>query len=114
MEEIIEDKILQKIGNNIKTARQLKGFTQEKLAEQLNKSVNFVSLVERGKSGIGIKTIIDICNILDIEPNSIFGGIVNYENKKDKMIIDSISSLANDDKEIVINLIEYIMEKGSK
>lgn len=114
MEEIIEDKILQKIGNNIKTARQLKGFTQEKLAERLSKSVNFVSLVERGKSGIGIKTIIDICNILDIEPNSLFNGIVNYSNKKDKVIVDSISSLASDDKDIVINLIEYIMNKGSK
>lgn len=114
MEEVIEDKILQKIGNNIKTARQLKSFTQERLAEQLNKSVNFVSLVERGKSGIGIKTIIDICNILDIEPNSLFSGIVNYSNKKDKVIVDSISSLASDDKDIVINLIEYIMNKGSK
>ncbi len=60
---------MQKIGTNIKTARQIKGFTQESLAEKLNKSANFISLAERGKSGIGIKTIIDICCTLDIEPN---------------------------------------------
>ena len=112
MEEIIENKILQKIGNNIKTARILKGFTQESLAEQLNKSINFVSLIERGKSGIGIKTIIDLCNILDIEPNSIFNGTIKYNNKNDKLIVDSLSVLSNKDKEMVTNLIEYIMKRN--
>lgn len=114
MNDVIEDKILKKIGSNIKTARVLKGYTQEYLSEKLNKSTNYVSLVERGKSGIGIKTIIDICNILDIEPNSIFNGILKYKNKDNKKIIDSLSTLSQEDREIVISLIEYIMKKGSK
>lgn len=114
MNKILEDNILKKIGINIKSARILKGYTQEYVAEKLNKSTNFVSILERGKSGLGIKTIIDICNILDIEPNAIFSGVVEYNNSKDKIINDSISSLANEDKEIVINLIEYIMNKSSK
>lgn len=111
MEEIIEDKILIKIGNNIKVSRVLKGYTQEKLAEKLNKSVNFISLIERGKSGIGIKTIIDICNILEIEPNSLFNGLVNYCNPIDKKILNSLSILSEKDKKIVTDLIEYIITK---
>lgn len=114
MNDVIEDKILKKIGTNIKTARVLKGYTQEYLSEKLNKSTNYVSLVERGKSGIGIKTIIDICNILNIEPNSIFNGLLKYKNKENKEIIDGISTLSQEDKEMVISLIEYIMKKGSK
>ena len=45
-----KDLILKKIGKNIKTARIAKGMTQEQMAEKLNCSVNFVSLIELGKS----------------------------------------------------------------
>lgn len=114
MDETIENNVLKKIGTNIKTARILKGYTQEYVAEKLNKSTNFVSILERGKSGLGIKTIIDICNILDIEPNTIFNGVITYKDDKNRAISDSISSLASEDKEIVINLIEYIINKSSK
>ena len=114
MDETIENNVLKKIGTNIKTARILKGYTQEYVAEKMNKSTNFVSILERGKSGLGIKTIIDICNILDIEPNTIFNGVIAYKDDKDKNISNSISSLANEDKEIVMNLIEYIINKSSK
>lgn len=114
MDKPVKDSILEQIGSNIKTARLLKGYTQEYLAEKLNKTTNFISLIERGQTGIGIKTIIDICNILDLEPNSIFNGLLNYDNQDNKTIIDGISVLSKEDKEIVINLIEYIKRKCSK
>ena len=44
-----QNEVLEQIGKNIKTARTLKGYTQEYVAEKLNKSVNFISLVESGK-----------------------------------------------------------------
>lgn len=114
MNKTVEDETLKRIGTNIRIARVLKGFTQEYIAERLNKSTNFISLIERGKSGIGIKTIIDFCNILDIEPNSIFSGLYKYNNQDDKIIIDGISSLSDEDKEILVDLIEYIKKKSSK
>ena len=98
-----QNEVLEQIGKNIKTARTLKGYTQEYVAEKLNKSVNFISLVESGKSGLAVNTIIDICNILEIEPNTIFNGLIN-----------GLSSLSGDDKEIVNNLIEYILKKNNK
>jgi transcriptional regulator with XRE-family HTH domain len=88
--------------------------TQEQLAEKLKKSTNFVSLIERGQSGISVNTIIDICNILDIDPNAIFNGLVEYNNEQDKLIINSISSLSDDDKYIISELIEYINNKNTK
>ena len=103
-----QNEVLEQIGKNIKTARTLKGYTQEYVAEKLNKSVNFISLVESGKSGLAVNTIIDICNILEIEPNTIFN------NDKNKIIINGLSSLSGDDKEIVNNLIEYILKKNNK
>ena len=113
MKKIIEDSMLKQIGDNIKIARLSNGYTQEYLADKLNKSPNFISLIERGQCGLNIKTIIDICNVLNIEPNSLFNGLINYNNE-DKIIINAISTLSNEDKEIVMNLINYINKKSSK
>ena len=108
MSNNLENKVYEKIGTNIKTARTLKNMTQEQLAEQLKKSTNFVSLIERGQTGLSVNTIIDICNILNIEPNALFNGLINYNNEQDKLIINSISNLSNDDKDIINALINYI------
>lgn len=111
----MEDKnILEIIGNNIKIARTKKGITQQELAEQLHKSDKFISMLERACSGLSLKTIIDICKILDIQPNTLFNGIIDYNNDKDKYIINSLSSLSIEDKEFLINVIEYVLKKNSK
>ena len=103
------------VGNNIKTIRLSKGMTQEQLAERLDRSVNFVSLIELGKSGMSVPTIIDICNILEIDVNCIFKGLIDYEMKEnDKNIIDNILILSNEDKEVVEHLIEHLIKKSNK
>lgn len=114
MNNNLENKVYERIGINIKTARTLKHMTQEQLAEQLKKSTNFVSLIERGHTGISVNTIIDICNILNIEPNAIFNGLINYNNEQDKLITKNLSNLSNDDKDIISTLIEYINNKNTK
>ena len=107
----VNNTILEIIGNNIKTIRLSRGITQEQIAEKLNRSVNFVSLIELGKSGMSVQTIIALCNILDINTESIFKGLINYNLKKqDKLILDNLSMLNNKDKEIVINLMNYIID----
>lgn len=113
MSKDIEKNVLKEIGNNIKTARILKGLTQEYVAERLDKSINFISLLERGQTGLSINSIIDICNILEIDPNAIFNGLINC-NSEDEIIINSICSLSSEDKKIVNDLIEYILKKNNK
>lgn len=111
----MEDKnILEIIGNNIKIARTKKGITQQELAEKLHKSDKFISMIERACSGLSLETIIDICKILDIQPNTLFNGIIDYNNDKDKYIINSLSTLSIEDKEFLINVIEYVLKKNSK
>lgn len=116
MKETIEkNKVLQIIGNNIKTLRLSKGMTQEQMAEKLDHSVNFVSLIELGKSGMSVTTMLDICNILDVDVNCIFKGLLDYRIKnKDLKLIDNILSLSNSDKEIIEKLIEHLLNKNNK
>ena len=59
------------IGRNIKQVRSLEGISQEKLAELIGKSAHFVSLLERGQSGLSVSTVIDICRVLNTDPNTL-------------------------------------------
>ncbi len=99
------------IGNNIRIAREHKNYTQEQLAEKLNTSSKFISMAERGASGLSISSIINLCKVLDIEPNSLFNGIINYYNDVDKHIINSLSLLSDEDKNFILNVITFIKSK---
>ncbi len=106
--------ILQIIGRNIKDARNQKGYTQEKLNEILGTSDKYCSMLERGVNGMSITNIPHLCNVLEIEPNSIFKGLINYNDDRDKYIVNSLSTLANEDKEFIISIIEYVLKKSNK
>lgn len=106
--------ILQIIGNNIKEARIQRDYTQGKLAEQLNISDKFISLLERGESGLSIGNIVSICEELNIEPNTLFKGVFDYSDNVDKDIINKLSILTKDDKVFLNNTINYILGKSNK
>lgn len=109
MEEVTKADILQVIGKNIKRIRLLRGLSQETLASDLQKSINFVSLVERGESGLSIPTLIDICKVLEVDANSIFEGvIVPPVAPAEDFITKSLSLFSSADKSIVTDLITYI------
>ncbi len=53
------------LGKNIKFYRKQKSLTQERLAEQLDLSVGFISQVERGITKMSLDTLINFCDLLD-------------------------------------------------
>lgn len=60
------------IGRNINQVRSLEGISQERLAELIGKSSHFISLLERGESGLSVSTVIDICRVLHTDTNTLF------------------------------------------
>ena len=100
--------ILQVIGSNIKRARLLRNLTQEALSERLDTSTNFISLVERGASGVSLTTLVDICNVLKVDTTFIFEGLI-IPNSNDDSLINSISLLEGEDRSIVNRLVNYII-----
>ena len=53
------------IGERIRKARLENNITQEKLAEELDVSIAFVSRIECGTTHINLKRLSQICNILN-------------------------------------------------
>lgn len=109
MEETNRSSVLIALGKNIKHIRLLRGLSQENLASGLQKSINFVSLVENGKTGLSIQTLVDICRVLNIDANTLFSGIVAPTDvKPNSFITDSLNLFDEKDKAIVTDLITYI------
>lgn len=110
MEEVTKTDFLETIGKNVKRIRLLRGLSQETLANDLDKSVNFISLIERGESGLSIQTLIDLCKILEVDANSIFEGIiVPTPEMADNYITKSLNLFNEKDKAMVTDLIDYII-----
>ncbi len=62
------------IGKRIKEHRQRRNLTQEMLAELIEKSPGYMSLVETGKKKASLETLLSICNSLDITLNELLTG----------------------------------------
>lgn len=60
------------LGKNIKYHRYKKKLTQEKLAELLNISPNYIGRLERGKHNPSLEKIEEIAATLDIKPFELF------------------------------------------
>jgi transcriptional regulator with XRE-family HTH domain len=58
--------ILQNIGRRIRVFRTEKGYTQEDMAELLNKSVSWYAKVERGQLDINVSNIESIAKIFEL------------------------------------------------
>lgn len=109
-EKFLESNVPYAVGQNIKRIRLLKGLSQENLANALDKSTNFISLVENGKTGVSISTLIGFCKELDVDANTILSGIVPVpETNVDAFITQSLNLFDEKDKAMVTDLITYIV-----
>lgn len=65
--------IAKMVGENIKQARKLKGLTQKEVANLFRMTQQQYSRFENGVFELNYTQIIEICKLLDISPNEIFG-----------------------------------------
>ena len=73
--------ILKTIGNKVQQARREKGYTQEYVAEKIDKSVDILRSIENGRSVGSVETLLNICNILDITLDYIFIDLLDKKNE---------------------------------
>lgn len=71
----------------IRKAREDLGYTREQIAEKLEVSVSYMAEVERGKTGISVKMLIKMCDVLGLSADYILFG---EERDKDTLLLDKI------------------------
>ncbi len=69
------------------------GYTREKFAEKLDVSVSYLAELERGRTGISVKMLIKVCNVLGLSADYVLFGT---ERDTDALRADNIRRI--DDK----------------
>ncbi len=71
----MEQKLLKKLGSNLRQIRHDRGLTQEELAEIAEVHPVYVSYIEKGSRNPSITKILQLAMALKCEPAEIFRGI---------------------------------------
>ena len=98
-----------KIGSIIQKIRKSNGYTQEKLAEEVEVSVRYISDIEQDNYKPSYEVLIRICNAFNVGLDQIFSEYVNVnENKSMEYSLAGFDRLSERDKETIINLITFL------
>lgn len=71
----------------IRKAREDAGYTREQFAELLNVSVSYLAELERGKTGMAVKTLVAICKVLGLSADYVLFG---EERDADRLLLDKL------------------------
>ena len=71
----------------IRKERENLGYTREQFAELLDVSVSYMAEVERGRTGISVKMLVKICNVLGLSADYILFG---NDRDTDITLVDKI------------------------
>jgi transcriptional regulator with XRE-family HTH domain len=80
------------LSTNIKHYRSLRGWSQVKLAEEIDISTNFLADIETGKSWVSSLTLVKLANIFEIEVYDLF----KPEKSPNDEIKEAVKSLVSD------------------
>lgn len=90
------------IGERCRQAREAAGYTQERLAEQIGVSTQFLSDAERGVTGMSVTTIIKLCNVLSVSADFLLLGRDGSDNTESALSLHSrIQRLSERERELV-------------
>lgn len=71
----------------IRKAREDLGYTREKFAEKLDVSVSYLAELERGRTGISVKMLVKVCNVLGLSADYVLFG---SDRQEDSQRLDAI------------------------
>ncbi len=90
----------------IRKARENMGYTREKFAEKLDVSVSYLAELERGKTGISVKMLTKVCNILGLSADYVLFG---EERKEDELRADAIRRINSKYLPLLDKVIEELL-----
>lgn len=85
------------IGTNIRRVRELKGLSQENMADELGMSVTGYGKIERNEVGISVERLMKICEVLDVG----FEQILRFD--------DNVASFNNFNSKVEWQIAHYMM-----
>ncbi len=101
------------IGERIREARKKRGWSQERLSEEIDVTTVYISRVERGGSGINLKRLAQISKALDTSLEYLVGGTATEApNYLDKELYETLVSCTPAKQRLIYNIAKIV--SGSK
>ncbi len=102
------------IGERIREARKKKGWSQEKLSEEIDIATAFLSRVERGHSQINLKRLAQISNALDVPMETLITGVDTSSDKYlDKELYEILINCTPEKQKLIYNIAKIVAESNS-
>lgn len=102
--------INQQIGERCRHAREAAGYTQERLAEQICVSTQFLSDAERGITGMSVTTIIKLCNVLSISADYLLLGRDDSDDAPALSFYSRIQRLSEQERRLVEEVTNLVIQ----
>ena len=97
------------LGERIKFWRQYRNFTQEKLAEKVELTPGFISLIETGKKRASLETLLFISKELEITLNDLLvGNQITQPNDYSIEFAELISNLNESERNLIFEITKAI------
>jgi len=97
------------LGDRIKFWRQYRNFTQEKLAEKVELTPGFISLIETGKKRASLETLICLCKELEITLNDLLvGNQITEPSDYSIEFAELISNLNESERNLIFRIIRAV------
>ena len=94
------------LGNRIRKTRMNCGITQEKLAEMVDISTNFMSLIENGRN-MSVETLVKIADALGVTVDYLLSDTMEVQGDKImNQIAQNLSTFSDDEKLFFLNVIK--------
>ncbi|MFN0263365.1 helix-turn-helix domain-containing protein [Tepidamorphus sp. 3E244] len=101
------------LGHRIRTLRKARSNSQEELAARINRSVDAISLIERGENWPSVETLERIAAALDMPTSELFNDLSDIGREADAddtlaSAVGKLSQLRADDLKIALATIEAL------
>ena len=97
------------IGERIREARKEKGLTQEKLSEEIDVTIAFLSRIERGAAQINLKRLAQISTTLDIPIEKLITGTATASiNYLDKDLYNILIQCTPEKQRLIYNIAKIV------
>lgn len=103
------------LGNRIRVMRKQRDLTQEELSEKIGRSVDGLSLIERGQNWPSSETLDRLAEAFEVDPSDLFDGLPTgrASDRSDALAVarDTLSRLSKKDLLFAVDILALLEKR---
>lgn len=99
------------VGERIQARRKALGLSQDTLAERIDRVPKSITDIERGKVGMSLETMLNICSLIKLSPNELLFGYAREHtlHEETTMIMDALNECSEKQRKDAYELLKLFI-----